>query len=463
MSYFDGVQSESKTFSDVEQLNKALEAGYGSDAAVFVNGRAMIPEDLEATTMNVLAKMKEDCKITNSLKTRPAKSTVHEYNRRTEEGDYKFLSVAEGGESPETNQEVERKTLNIKYLQTRRSVTKQMESVQTFEDALASEKMTGVSTIIKGIEHQIFHGDSSIIPTEFDGLLAQIRAEEKAYKRDLRGATIGSVGESIFDDVAEQVLERGAYIDKAMFPVVLAKDIKGLFTDRLRMLMGDERSSFKGLPAYDTATGSTIKISGEDAGPDKFFRVKGKVVAQGSTTKRPAPPTSVTGTPSTMANSQFAAADEGDYMYTVHAVNASGISQGTSVSAAVAVAAGSGVTLTITPASTGEVATGFIICRSKKDGTEVMEMAQVKANSTGTTTYVDLNADLPGTASMIFLPETRLMPALELVQLLPVSTIPLYPTNKAETPFLIAYYGALENKAPEWCAEVKNIAYSGGF
>ena len=31
MSYFDGVQSESKSFSDVEQLNKALEAGYGSD------------------------------------------------------------------------------------------------------------------------------------------------------------------------------------------------------------------------------------------------------------------------------------------------------------------------------------------------------------------------------------------------------------------------------------------------
>lgn len=463
MGYFDGIQSGTSNIADVEQLNKALEAGYGTDAAVYVNGRAMIPEDLEATTINVLAKMKEDCKITNSLKTKPAKSTVHEYNRRTEEGNYQFLSVTEGGDSPESNQELERKTLNIKYLQTRRSVTKQMETVQTFEDALASEKMTGVSTIIKGIEHQIFHGDSNIIPTEFDGLLAQIRAEEKAFVKDARGVTIGTLGEELFDEVSAEVLERGAYVEKAMFPVVLAKDVKGLFTDRLRMLMNDDRVSFKGLPPYDTATGSTIKISGDDAGPDKFFKVKGKVSAAGNPAKRPNPPAVVTGTPSTMADSLFATTDAGDYMYTVHAVNASGISAGTSVSAAVTVASGAGVTLTITPASTGEVATGFIICRSKKDGTEVMEMAQVKAATSGDTTYIDLNKDLPGTASMIFLPESRLMPAIELVQLLPVSTIPLYPANKAETPFLVAYYGALQNKAPEWCAEVKNIAYQGGF
>jgi hypothetical protein len=47
--------------------------------------------------------------------------------------------------------------------------------------------------------------------------------------------------------------------------------------------------------------------------------------------------------------------------------------------------------------------------------------------------------------------------------LLPVQSIPMYPTNQAVTPFLIVLYGALQVNAPEHCALVKNIQYRGGF
>lgn len=458
--FFDGNVTSASQGAEQEALNKALTAGYGTDSATYVNGRAMIPEDLESTTVNVVAQLKEDCKVFNGLKKEPVNSTVHEFNRRTQHGDYRFLSVAEGGSSAETDQALERKFLEMKYLQTRRSVTKQMEVVKTFEGALASEKLAGIETIVKGAEHQIFHGNSKVIPTEFDGLLAQIEESTNAYKHDARGASIGAMGETLFDEVARQVWERGGDLKKSFFPAVLAKDIKDLFADRSRYVLNNGvNTTGMGLPDHVTAIGSTIKLSG-DAGADKFFQVKGKVTAQGDVNKRPATPSAFTASAGAVDGSKFAEADAGDYMYTVHAVNAYGISEGKNLAASATVAKGDGVTLTITGDSK---TTGFIICRSKKGKTETMEMVQVGKAATGNTVYVDKNEDLPGTASMILLSEGRTSPILSFDQLLPCSTIPLYPTDKAETPFLIVLYGALENRAPEFCSVVKNIAYTGGF
>lgn len=467
MSYFAGVNS-SGSGAETQALEKALSAGYGTDSATFINGRAMIPEDLESTVVSVTSMMENDCKMFNSLKKEPAHSTIHEYNRRTSHGDHRFLSVPEGGASGETDQALSRAFVEMKYLQTLRQVTKQMEAVKTFEGALASEKISGVQTIVKGAEHQIFHGDSRVVPTEFDGLLAILgREDSRAVKKDLRGKSLGSVGESLFDEVAQNVfdIDNNGELTKALFPPVLASDIKGLFTDRLRMLMNDSVLSFKGLPAYGTAIGHDIRFSGKDAGADKYFHVKGKVSAAGDPTKRPAAPTAFSATPASDAASEFVAEDAGTYNYTVHAVNAFGISEAKALDAGVAtVSAGDKVTLSITPAG-GNTATGFIICRSKKDGTETMEMVQIgNTGGSGATTYVDLNKDLPGTASMLFLSDGMYgSPTMQFDQLLPVQSIPMYPTNQAVTPFLIVLYGALQVNAPEHCALVKNIQYRGGF
>lgn len=466
MGYFDSTLSGEMDSREVNELQKALQAGYGTDSAAFAGGRALIPENLETETVNVVSALKEDCKVMNSVKKTPVKSTVHEVNLRTDHGEYRFVSVAEGGQSVDTNQSIERKPFNMKYLQTRRSVTKQMEAAETFEGALASEKLAGVETIVKGAEHQCFHGDSEIIPTEFDGFISFIR-KAKAEEQNilsLRGKTVGSYGEKIFDEIAAQVFEKGGDLSKAFYPTVLARDIKELFEDKQRYIMNQPlpNLSFKSIPDYGCAIGSNIALSGEGAGADKFYRVKGKVVEAGDVQKRPPAPKSVTAVAKEKAGSQFTAADAGDYMYTVHAVNQYGISAGTAASAAATVAAGNGVTVTITPAS-GVQATGFIICRSAKDGTEVMEMVSVANSGQNTTVFVDINGDLPGTASMLFLTETRIQPVYTFGQLLPVCTYPLAPVNVAENPFLVMLFGGLELRAPKFCALVKDIAYTGGL
>lgn len=463
--FFDNVSSGEMSAGEVNELQKALAAGYGTDSSQFTGGRALIPENLESEVVNVVAQLKEDCKVMNSVKKTPVRSTVHEVNLRTEHGDYRHLSVAEGGASIDTDQSLERKTFAMKYLQTRRSVTKQMEAAETFEGALASEKLAGVETIIKGAEYQCFHGDSSIVPTEFDGFLASIKKANAADQNiiNLKGSTLGNYGEKIFDEIAAMVRGKGGFLDKALFPTVLAKDIKEIFADKQRYLMNNPipNLSFKTIPDYGTAIGANIALSGEEAGDDMFFEVKGEVVAEGDATRRPAAPTSVTASASG-SGSSFTANDAGDYMYTVHAVNQYGISAGTSIAAAVTVAAGNKVALTITPGS-GVAATGFIICRSKKDDTKVMEMDKVANSGNATTVYEDTNDELPGTASMIFLPKKRFQPVYTFGQLLPACTFPLAPTNTAETPFLVMLYGGLEVRAPKHCGLVKNISYNGGL
>ena len=463
--FFDNVSSGEMSAGEVNELQKALAAGYGTDSSQFTGGRALIPENLESEVVNVVAQLKEDCKVMNSVKKTPVRSTVHEVNLRTGHGDYRHLSVAEGGASIDTDQSLERKTFAMKYLQTRRSVTKQMEAAETFEGALASEKLAGVETIINGAEYQCFHGDSSIVPTEFDGFLASIKKANAADQNiiNLKGSTLGNYGEKIFDEIAAMVRGKGGFLDKALFPTVLAKDIKEIFADKQRYLMNNPipNLSFKTIPDYGTAIGANIALSGEEAGDDMFFEVKGEVVAEGDATRRPAAPTSVTASASG-SGSSFTANDAGDYMYTVHAVNQYGISAGTSIAAAVTVAAGNKVALTITPGS-GVAATGFIICRSKKDDTKVMEMDKVANSGNTTTVYEDTNDELPGTASMIFLPKKRFQPVYTFGQLLPACTFPLAPTNTAETPFLVMLYGGLEVRAPKHCGLVKNISYNGGL
>ena len=45
-----------------EMLLKALSAGYGTDAAMFTGGRALIPEDCETTMVNAMREQQEDFK-----------------------------------------------------------------------------------------------------------------------------------------------------------------------------------------------------------------------------------------------------------------------------------------------------------------------------------------------------------------------------------------------------------------
>lgn len=464
MGKFDDFFStvESGAISE-DQLQKALTAGFGTDSSKFTGGRAITVEDIESTMINVLEEAKEDCKIMNMLKTRSVGSTVHQYSTRTDVGAYEDLAVGEGEGSETSDQDIQRKVRLIKFLQDRRAVTDVMAQVNTFEDAFQSEKMAGTLNVLKAAESLCIHGDSDVIPVQFDGFIKQISTAKNPNIYDARGKTIKTLGEKIFTEPSRQVYERGGDANKMFMPPILANDIQELVKERIRFGTSGSGAMSLVVDQYPTPYGSTIHF-GQTEGADKLFKVKGIVVPRGlGRPKRPKTPANVTATTSSDSNSKFGASDAGNYKYTVYAINGQGVSAGKDLATVCAVSAGNKVTLTIT-ADPDSLETGYIIARSNKDGSIVMEMARIaREEGSLTTTFEDLNLDLPGTAQMIFITEKKIQTVVEWLQLLPLRIRPLSEYNRAETPFFVQLYGSLDVKAPEWCAIVKNIQYQGGL
>jgi hypothetical protein len=93
-----------------------------------------------------------------------------------------------------------------------------------------------------------------------------------------------------------------------------------------------------------------------------------------------------------------------------------------------------------------------------------MEMVRIARDAQNeTTVYIDKNDDLPGTAEMLFITEKKLQTIAEFYQLLPLRLYWMNPVNRLVTPFILALWGCLDLKNPEWCGLTKNIQYQGGI
>lgn len=481
----DIFETENEFENEVQntELEKALEAGYGTNAADYTQGRSLQREDLEATLVTVLDVKQKDLKLFHKLHKQPVKSTVHQIERETDVGDDEFLFVGESERAPEGDPQFSRKIYETKYMSSKWQTSHPLTLTDNVENAINASKVAAVMRVSKGTERCIFHGDSSVSPKQYDGLLKIIEDSAKntsvaeklrATVMDVRGLEIGEsgtidgdtidAGEALFDEVAQKVFDKGGDLSEAYFPPVIARQFKSMYSSRLRLTPRDDAFTLQKLPDILTPTGSTIRIT-DDAGADKMFKVKGPVVAAGNQAKRPNTPSNFTAVAASESASKFTTAWAGNYMYAVHAVNAYGISAAKPLASAVAVASGEKVTLTITPDTNGEPATGFIITRSKAGGTELMEMIRVAKSPDTTTVVVDLNEDLPGTASIVLLTPTtdEMKPNTSFGQLMAMSNFDLPTDSSLAHRGVVALYGMLEVRAPEYNALIKNVGYSGGL
>jgi len=482
-SIFDENENEFDSMAQNTELEKALEAGYGTDAADFTQGRSLQREDLEATLVTVLDVKQKDLKLFHKLHKQPVKSTVHQIERETDVGDDEFLFVSENEKAQESDPQFSRKIYETKYISSKWQTSHQLTLTDNVENAMNASKVAAVMRVSKGTERCLFHGDSTVSPKQYDGLLKILEDSSKntdvaerlrSTVVDVRGLEIGEsgtidgvtidAGEALFDSLSEKVYNKGGDLAEAYFPPVLAQQFKNMYSSRLRLTPRDDTFALQKLPDIITATGSTIRIT-DDCGADKMFKVKGEVVAVGNQAKRPNTPTEFTAVAASDSASEFTTAYAGNYMYAVHAINAYGISAAKSLESAVAVASGEKVTLTITPDTNGEPATGFIITRSNAGGTQLMEMVRVKKSADTTTVVVDLNKDLPGTASIVLLtPQTdEMKPNTSFGQLMAMSNFDLPTDSSLAHRGVVALYGMLEVRAPEFNALIKNVGYNGGL
>jgi hypothetical protein len=459
--YFDPEQEAEVGRGSDEALLKSLSVGFGTDAAGFVGGRIFQPEDCEGTLINVLREDANEFKMMNTIKKTPVGATVHQWNIREDVGDAEVGFVTEGEDAPENNQTIRRMTKNMAYIQKHGQVTEQALLTSKLADAMAEEKIAVTLSILRTAEKNCFHGDSKVVPEQFDGIPAQIR-ETPAAKRvvfDAGGKRVGAIGEKILSEIPTLAKDNGGLINKVFYPNILAQDIQALAHDRLRF-NNDTHALSIVIDEYPTIWGN-MQIA-KDAGPDMMYLPK-TIVKPGQHSKIPNKPSAVAAIAAAHSRSRFNGDHTGIYNYTVHSINKYGISEGTNLSIPVSVASGEAVTLNITPAASNP-GTGLVICRSAPNGDIVMEMIRIPINAAETTTeFVDLNVDLPGTAEMLFITERKIQPIVEFFQLLPMRFFERFPVNALVRPFVMALWGTPSVKAPHYCGLATNIAYQGGL
>lgn len=441
----------------LELLQKALTAGAGVDVtdASFAGGRALIPESLENTLVNILH-TQDEARIFQALKKTPIKSPVHQWDERTEVGADDGAWVPEGGDSEEADQTIARKYATAKYLQTLRKVTLQASISNMIEPAMVLEQNAGTLWVIRNAERGIIYGNSDWVGHQPDGLIKQIPTGNVI---DVRGGDASSVAfENAFNEGCRHIRDNFGRASNFFASTKVMEDVQRLLRDRIRFAPGMNQGAAV-FTEYPTPFG-TPQIK------DDIFIKEGAIPApSGLTTKRPDVldiDTQPVAAGSGALVSQFLAGDAGNYYYKFVGVNRYGDGVASAESSVVAVTADQKVTIEIGPGAIPP--TAIKVYRTKKDGasgSEVLYMTTVPVvAATDPTVIVDLNANLPGCSDGFLLTMEQVYDAIEWFQFLPLMKFDLYPTNAAVYPFLMLLFGALALKKPVQHVRVKNIASS---
>lgn len=453
----------------VAELQKALTVGYGTDVSTFTGGTAFRIQSLDRTMMATIQENKH-FRLFNELAKQPATATVDEWTEQSSVGGFLGGSTnTETGNIASAQGNYARRVGLVKYLMTRREVSFVSTLGNNIVASEAIEQQAGAKQLISDAEFLSFVGDSAVVPTEFDGIYAQI----------VSGIAAGQIDTQNLIDAQGQSLSSVNYVNQAAAQVAAY----GNFGQPTHIFMSQNvQADFDtGLdpafrvPLTDVANGGLqlgspvkgIRTSWGDIAtmPDVFiqdeknlrpFELDFPTIAVANAAQQPAGVAYAVGA---QAGSNFVAATAGNYYYAITGLNAAGQSAAL-VGAQQAVAAGQGVTITITH-SVGNLETGYAIYRSRLNGSNALSdlrlIKRVPVSGGATTVYIDKNLDLPGTTKAFIL---NLMPGDQAItwrQLLPMLKFPLYPTVAATIPWAQLMFGYLRISKRRHHAVIKNI------
>lgn len=455
-------------FQEVAELRKALEAGYGTDVATLTGGGALRIQSLEKTMLATIQENKH-FRLFNELAKTNATATVDEWTEQSSVGGFLGGSTnTETGVIPQAQGVYNRRAGFVKYLMTRREVSFVTTLQNAIADAEATEAQNGAKQLLSDAEFLCFEGDSEIVPTEFDGIGTQIASLNSAdHVLDAEGQSLASI--DLVNTAAATISGFGNFGQPThLFMSQLNQaDFDTGLDPAFRVPLTDVPNG--GIQLGSPVVGIRTSWGNIKACPDVFVRDEAQQVpfqlmepslAANNDSFKPA---AVTGATASDVESKFGGNHAGNYYYLVTGINAKGQSTGV-ITSQVAVAAGEKVTLSITASATNEE-TGYVIYRGRLNGTnapnDFRQMARVPKAVGGTTTYVDLNREIPGTTKAYILNMTPGDMAITWRQLLPMLKFPLYPTVSAVIPWAQLMFGYLRIGKRKHHVVIKNIVPNG--
>ncbi len=468
--------------TDVAELRKALTAGYGTDVSTLTGGGALRIQSLEKTMLSTIQENKH-FRLFNALVKSDAGATVDEWTEQSSVGGFLGGSTnTETGNIAQTQGAYARRVGLVKYLMTMRQVSFVTTLQNALADAEAVEAQNGALQLLTDAEFLAFEGDSTVVPTEFDGIYAQ----------QVAGIAGGQVDNTHIIDLQAAPLNAITPVDQAAASIAGFGNFgtpTDLFTSQL--VQSDFNTGLD--PAFrvplTNVPGGGIQLGAPVIGlrtswgdianqPDVFirdsinqqpFELSFSAIAAANAF---APATVVPTDGGVNAGSQFGALQAGNYYYYVAGINQNGQSVGV-ISAQFAVTAGHAVTLTIGRSSGSPQETGYVIYRSRLNGgnslngsvvgqgSDFRQMCRIPYSGAATTVYTDLNTDIPGTTKAYLLNNAPGAKAINWRQLLPMMKFPLYPTVSAVVPWAQLLFGYLRIGKRRHHVVIKNILPTG--
>jgi hypothetical protein len=388
------------TPQDVDNLNKALSAGYEVNPLNLQGGGAFRVESLE-NSLKVLTYGDQHIKFWKKIPKQQAFSTVEQYGQLLDYGRNQGAFVGEGV-LPDTNDsQYARKAAFVKFLGTTREVTHPMTMVNSaFGNVVARQNQDGILWMLKQIEQSLFWGNSKLgvggqEGLEFDGLVNLIDAGNTI---DLKGTYLE---EKHINWGAQMIIQNYGTPTDLFLPFEVMAQFSQEFFPKERVIMPTASGYQAGVVVNKFMThGGEV-----DFNPDIFLTKTRPLDNNASSFKAPAVGTlSYTAATDLLAGAgDWAKQGAGTYQYKVTFNNTHGESI-PSNAVSVTLAAGDlakEVKLTITnPASTAFPIEFIRVYRTELNGSNFYEVAKIAATtaaSSGVTTYQDKGTTIANT------------------------------------------------------------------
>jgi hypothetical protein len=468
----DRTATGAVSMEQVAELKKALTAGYGTDVSQLTGGSAFRIQSLDRTMKAVIQQNKHFV-LFNELSKQNATATVDEWTEQSGIGGFLGGSTnTETGNINVAQGQYARRVGLVKYLMTQCQVSFVSTLGNNMVSSEAIENQAGALRLLTDAEYLSFEGDSSVVPTEFDGIYSQVASYNNGdHIFDAAGSPLNDI--TLVDQAAAFISGFGNFgTPTHIFTSQLVQsDFNTNLQPAFRVpLPGGGKGSMElGTPVVGIRTSwGDIKncpdVFVRDEKQRQPFELLYSTYATANNSYQPTSFSAATVAPGA-AGSLWTAQQAGSYFYAVTGVNANGQSQSI-LSSQVTVAANGAVTLTIGKSNSGSE-TGYVIYRGRLNGTNALtdlrEMIRIPASGNATTVYTDLNTDIPGTTKAYVLNMEGGADAINWRQLLPMTKFALYPTQAAVIPWAQLLFGYLRIAKRQQHVVIKNIVPTGAI
>ncbi|ENQ1546112.1 hypothetical protein ACEOHC_003924 [Salmonella enterica] len=466
--------------AEFEALTKALQASnYQTDVRQLADGGALGVQSLD-TAMKTVIQENEHFTLFNRLAQSNAINVVDEYSRQDSVGGWLGGSTnTQMGVVRAAQGEYKREVGFVKFLMTLRQVGYVLNIGKNIAEPVAVEERNGALQLLTDANYLLYHGNADASPTQYDGVihtLDKLVGKEIPDENvvDMQGKPLDSV--EPFSKVQVSVASYGSWGNSTdvFMPYSVQNDLNMSLDPAYRWTPAGQNTPMIGgqvdairLTKGVLRTNVDTFIQDETNPMVRPFELANLALAQSLSALKP----SVTAAAASNVSSQFTGKRAGDYFYAVAAIDPNGKGHTEIVKTAkVPVAAGEAVTLKIKK-SGSDTETGYAIYRSRQGDTKnpatndtaefrlVKVIAKNADQTTGETTFIDLNRDIPGTVTVPMLNLGSGADAIGWRQFQPMTKIPL-PFGVGGMPVMSWFqflFGYLRVTKPKHHGMIKNI------